>query len=265
MVVGRYEELNPLAAQHTKLATKPNRSKWDTLLLDVLPKSVPHSRAAAKLQGMLRGALERRRGEPPGWYSKLKADGALTRRVTAVEAEARLEAHRVALRAQAAATRQAETSETRADAAARAQARTLTKWLAEKEGEAAKAEAAAAAKAEADAAAKVEEEAIKARERLVAQMLELRRDMRDYSQMRGAHALQPPCAQPPCAQPATLRLQAAERRSGGGDEGGDGGGKLGGGGEGGGGGRLGGGSGRLGGGGGRLGGGGDAATTTAPG
>ena len=56
-----YNEVNPLAVQHTKLAIKPNRSKWDTLLLNVLPKSVPHSKAAAKLQGLLRGARERRR------------------------------------------------------------------------------------------------------------------------------------------------------------------------------------------------------------
>ena len=69
-----FVEVNPLAAQHTKLAIKPNRTKWDTLLLDVLPKSVPHSRAAAKLQGLLRGARERRRGEPPGWYRKLNAE-----------------------------------------------------------------------------------------------------------------------------------------------------------------------------------------------
>ena len=92
-----YNEVNPLAAQHTKLAIKPNRTKWDTLLLDVLPKSVPHSRAAAKLQGLLRGARERRRGEPPGWYRKLNAEArALAQRVAAVGEETHLEAQALA-------------------------------------------------------------------------------------------------------------------------------------------------------------------------
>ena len=92
-----FDEVNPLAAQHTKLAIKPNRTKWDTLLLDVLPKSVPHCRAAAKLQGLLRGARERRRGEPPGWYRKLNAEArALAQRVAAVGEETHLEAQALA-------------------------------------------------------------------------------------------------------------------------------------------------------------------------
>jgi hypothetical protein len=93
-----YNEVNPLAVQHTKLAIKPNRSKWDTLLLDVLPKSVPHSKAAAKLQGLLRGARERRRAEPPGWYRKLNAETrALARRVAAaVGEETRLDSQTLA-------------------------------------------------------------------------------------------------------------------------------------------------------------------------
>ena len=56
-----YTETNPLATRHTELATNPNPSLVDKLLLEVLPASRPHSRAAARLQAALRGVVGRRR------------------------------------------------------------------------------------------------------------------------------------------------------------------------------------------------------------
>ena len=55
-----YTETNPLATRHTELATNPNPSLVDKLLLEVLPASQRHSRAAARLQAALRGILVRR-------------------------------------------------------------------------------------------------------------------------------------------------------------------------------------------------------------
>ena len=51
-------ETSPLAKRHTELANRP--SLVDKVLLEVLPASQRHSRAAARLQAALRGILVRR-------------------------------------------------------------------------------------------------------------------------------------------------------------------------------------------------------------